>query len=579
MTQEAEATTADILVSFQKRPGLDSDDIINAGNATLYMDGGNRAIRPSRRGIYTFNITPGRYVRFRLFDTDYVLKYQDNLELEDTNLAPLRVRFSPDSHKFLSAWQTLGSITGQETAGSLFTDANLGAVQRRLQLLGYYPGLVDQQRGAVTAHAILAFQADKDLLDDCIIGTNTKRKLLDVADERNKTGRAPHETFIVRRTMVRFSRAPSRTDPEATFGWPRSVAPEPDNRGYKKVRTMGEREYGPAISILRDRTFRVKVTRLNISNTATLVAKSSDEEVVRVVTEALPNTANMILEMESKRRVDGVEKAVISICWRHDSEDIEIGSITVFVVSKITRRIQPYFVSIQGSGPGAANITPAGTPAGSSSAADTAAMAGYRRDIDQVIGITKSLWRQYGIDFIFLAARDVQLTQPNAGVLTEAGFAELIQPTDPSRTACSDTVINVFFVHDIDGGSIGLCYDTRNAWPYVGIILEKNAAGILAAGNDLAHELGHFLTLSGIRLRPPRGHADDYPSDDYKNDLWTVGKLMYSYNPHLVDFNTGYGNRRRGFLVTLRKIDGDPLDDECRRLREHAVKRNFYRER
>lgn len=285
MTQEAEATTADILVSFQKRPGIDSDDIINAGNATLYVDGGNRAVRPSRRGVYTFNVSPGRYVRFRQFDTDYVLKYQDNLELEDTNLAPLRTRFSADSHIFLSAWQTLGPITGQEAASSLFADASLGAVQRRLQLLGYYPGLVDNARGALTAHAILAFQADNDLLDDCLVGTNSKRKLLDVGDDRNKTGRAPHETFIVRRTMVRFSRAPSRTDANLTNGWPRSVAPEPDNRGYKKVRTMGEREYGPAISVLRDRTFRVKVTRQNISNTAALVAKSSDEEVVRVVTD------------------------------------------------------------------------------------------------------------------------------------------------------------------------------------------------------------------------------------------------------------------------------------------------------
>jgi hypothetical protein len=94
------------------------------------------------------------------------------------------------------------------------------------------------------------------------------------------------------------------------------------------------------------------------------------------------------------------------------------------------------------------------------------------------------------------------------------------------------------------------------------------------------HDSGvqHNLVTSTSPIHIPY-HADDDPSDaNKKEDIWSLRKLMYSYNPYNPTRagdawaqNVGYGQHLRGSMVTLRNLSNDNnTDDECKKARDYA---------
>ena len=129
----------------------------------------------------------------------------------------------------------------------------------------------------------------------------------------------------------------------------------------------------------------------------------------------------------------------------------------------------------------------------------------------------------------------------------------------------------VIIVKEIEN-CIGITFDpSAFSWPN-GIALSLNPSGIIASGNDLAHELGHTLSLTNPS---PPIHADDDPDDkNKKEDIWSLRRLMYSYNSYEGSRagdnwaqNVGYGKIMRGSMVTIRHLNNNATDDECNKAR------------
>ena len=57
MALEVDAVIADVILSFQKRPGIDDDSIINAGNAKK-ADSGD-VVKPQGKGYYCLKMEEG----------------------------------------------------------------------------------------------------------------------------------------------------------------------------------------------------------------------------------------------------------------------------------------------------------------------------------------------------------------------------------------------------------------------------------------------------------------------------------------------------------------------------------------
>ncbi|MCK4656101.1 MAG: hypothetical protein KAT85_03695, partial [candidate division Zixibacteria bacterium] len=71
--QEVEATTADVLVSFQKVPGVDAASIINGGEAALA--GSDTPVRPQGNGYYGMRMAAGSTSQLTLLGTTYSIRH------------------------------------------------------------------------------------------------------------------------------------------------------------------------------------------------------------------------------------------------------------------------------------------------------------------------------------------------------------------------------------------------------------------------------------------------------------------------------------------------------------------------
>ena len=83
--------------------------------------------------------------------------------------------------------------------------------------------------------------------------------------------------------------------------------------------------------------------------------------------------------------------------------------------------------------------------------------------------------------------------------------------------------------------------------------------------NDLAHEIGHFF---GLWHYYDTGGAGATP----RSDTWAYRMLMHNYNTRAPEGtwrdDIGYGNTRRGHLVTFKDLTQTPTDGECTTARQ-----------
>lgn len=554
MSLEVDAVIADVILSFQKRPGVDDDSIINAGDAKR-LDTGD-IIKPQGKGYYCLKMEEGANCELELFDSKYKIIHQPKETLETAK-----------EQLTISSWKELGKSKKNGGVKMGITPD----LQRRLQILGYYSGAVDGKMGSGSERAILNFQADNGLRADGEAKDKTWDKIDQVINSKCKTG----DIYITRRSLIRFTRAPSATDPKAFSGRPSSQAPEVDDRGFLKLKTYGVDFAGPVTSIAGKKDFRIKVIRENIAVEATLEAESSDPNLVEVVTSPLPNTREMILELKSKAADKAPKPAEIKILCKTGGKSIEIGSILIIVFPTIVVVVRPYMVTISAD----VNL------GGGATAVVSAAPAKGTKDFDKVFNIANAIWSQYGVYFKYLPwkSKTVKLTTPGkmgcSGANWKNEFNKLINANDTDGNPPAKDVLNLLIVKEIED-ALGLgCDACTFRWPNGVALAWDNSFGELSTGINLAHEYGHFFTLARTTPTHFYIHADDDPSDtNPKNDMWSFRQIMVGRWPKDVRphepwiHNNGYGAPLCGCLITIKNLPevSSHTDNACRNARQWA---------
>jgi hypothetical protein len=555
MTFDVNAVIADVILSFQKRPGIDDDSIINAGDAKK-TDSGD-VIKPQGKGYYCLKMEEGTTCELELLGSKYKITHQPNeaLEIAKDDLAT-------------TSWKVLGDNTKN---GGIKMGITPG-LQRRLQILGYYSGAADGKMGSGSERAILNFQADNGLRADGEAKNKTRDKIDKVINSKCKTG----DIYIVRQSLIRFTRAPSATNPKAFSAWPSVHAPEIDDRGFLEVKALGFDFKGPVTTIPAKRDFRVKVIREKIAIEATLEARSSDPNLVEIITSPLPNAKEMILELRSKDIEKKPKPAEIKILCKSGGKDIEIGNLLVVVVPTIVIVVRPYMVTISAD----VNLGAGGVALVSQGPAKN------QNDFNKTFNIANAIWAQHGVYFKFLSwkAKTVKLSKPGrlgcSGANWKVEFDKLINGNDSAGAPSAKDVLNLLIVNEIED-ALGLGCDAYTfSWPNGVALAWDNDYGELSTGINLAHEFGHFFTLARTTPSTIYIHADDDPSDTVqKDDIWTLRQLMVGRWPADVRpkepwaHNNGYGKPLCGCLVTIKDLPevSSHTDNACSNARKWAA--------
>jgi hypothetical protein len=380
--------------------------------------------------------------------------------------------------------------------------------------------------------------------------------------QKDKSGKIP----ILRKNLIRFTRAPSSTDPKITVGRPWATAPDPADRGYVKAKTNGIDLEGPVITIPKDLQFRIKLIRGNISSLTSLFAKSSNETIIKPVsTKVLPQKDQIIIEFKALTK----GTARIEIINKNASGEVIIGSLQVIVLDLITVHVRPYWVTINGTASSLSKV-----------------------EYGKLFTIAANALWHIGINLVFHTWRDKVVTGLTtagkisdnvAGTLMGTEFDAIMNAKDTANRNIEDTKINVLFVNSIDGAE-GITYSAALApWPN-GIAMRESSSGKLMTAINLAHEIGHFLALAQNLKAPKRSHAEDDPNkDNKKKDIWSIRRLMYGLwpsNTRSADAwarNVGYGKDLSGCMISIRNLPKDPADNECYTARKWSKNGNFYR--
>ncbi len=563
--QEVEATTADVLIAFQKAPGVDADSIINGGDAVLV--GSDRPVRPQGDGYYGLRMEEGSTCQLTFLGTTYLVRHIQGDVAEPEH----------DDDICIAAWDTLGP--NDQNSGVGYGMQN--GIQRRLQLLGYYTGRVDGTMGRKTEEAILQFQADNELRTDGVVGPTTRARLNTVTTDHT----VADGTHIIRRPLVRFERAPHQDNATATSGRPWGRAPDPDCRGTAEVSAVGIDLTGPVVSMARETPFRVKLVRECIANDVILVATSENEELVEVESpDPLPNDRQIILRLRTGHPMGRDPRHTsIKIHIRRGLALTEIASLQVVVLPLIVKEIRPYWVTIDG-----ADHVVSGTNF-------TGAMApvGTQELINQALDVANEILWPHGVRFRRLAWREKEVTLPQAGQITWASvnqdYRTIMQTNDTDGNATEDDKLNLHVVRHIET-AFGISYSTKRYenWPLVGVVVRSSGGyrntDAVDIGRTIAHELGHCMGLANNFVNPPHSHVEDDPSAaNKKKDIWSLRRLMCGGWPADVRagdawaHNNGYGDRNKGSMMSVRNLPADRTDNECYNARSHAASRSFYR--
>lgn len=331
---------------------------------------------------------------------------------------------------------------------------------------------------------------------------------------------------------LRFVRA-KEGDPDSAF-------PDLDDRGY------ADAEHSAVVGVTEGREITVRLIRQNIEKTARLFVTSSDTSVMMIIDPAggaLPNEGDALITL---RGVSGGNPKKAKVQVRFDSTDgIILHELSVWVFSPLELDITPHLVTIGKSGGGA-------TPIGSTA------------NVNAIMNVVKAIWAPLGITFSVGSVLNDNVNFANAGEVAWNEINSLL------TTNYIPNTINVYFVHRIHstGGRtiLGYGFSRSKIATYnltnPGIILSDGGPSFKRTlymwGNDLAHEIGHFLRLE---------HTERRNADDPRLDTWSRRMLMYPLEPmgRLGNWkdNVGYGNQNRGCLITMKDLPQLITDGEC----------------
>ncbi len=554
MVQTVQAVTADALACFQSRPGREAAAVINLPQ--IRVDGIVNPVRPVN-GRFAFRVRPGGSCVAHAFDTTYTIKHMPDEDLEP----------APAQGFQIAAWTELGDLEDADRA------TRLAAVQRHLQILGYYTGHVDGIMGPLTERAILGFQADNNLRTDGVFeglaAVNTRNAITREVNHC-RTGNA----YIVHRQLIRFTRAPSDQNATATSGRPFKEAPEVDDRGWIQTTSAGiDNLRGPVVSMARQTTFRVKVVREFISNRAVLTVASADTSLVEVVDTVLPAQREMVLHLKAKSPGRAPRSTTVEVRCKAGAREVVLATLNVVVLPLLMPFVRLFWVSIADAAGN--NPTP---PAG--------ALADYQAILD----IANQILWPCGISFRQLQSRTKRIRLGTAGRVSAdvndsnyPEFTTMANAVDTANRADTTDCLNIYLVRNIEGANGETFMPLIHGGPF-GIMLKMGAGGRVGAGIDLAHEMGHFMGLS-VLTGAVKPHVEDDPDANHKKkDIWSIRRLMFGNWPADPDVragdawaqDVGYGNNQYGAQLSVRHLPQDATDDECLRIRNRIGNNHFY---
>ncbi|MEZ4298382.1 MAG: hypothetical protein R3B70_25750 [Polyangiaceae bacterium] len=336
--------------------------------------------------------------------------------------------------------------------------------------------------------------------------------------------------------MVRWKRA--------RHGDPHRHYPEIDWRGTKSP------EFAAIVGVMQNHEAHVRLERENIDNSAQLYVVSSDDTKVQIVDPADG-------KVPAGARADIKIKALVGGNPGEAHVEVRFGDKAGPILSKLlvrcfTRRrvtITPHIVTIHNS-------------AGAGGAASTANVA-------NIMAHVQAIWRPSGVEFTIGATQNETVNFATANILSESPFPGEIRTLLMTNWVAN--TINVYFVRQIGTrGVLGYGFSRPSSVTFgtgnPGIILGDQTAGgsihdTAWAGNDLAHEAGHFFQL---------WHPNNQQPPTEREDTFARHMLMHNYNTQPVQGNwkddNGYGaigsSARRGALVTHKHITGIATDNE-----------------